>query len=210
MIESLEVDWSEALSKVLLTGRYRLAGALPDGLRLGLLSSDMVPMVWRQLDEQLPNGVHQQYKFASIDPRESRIVHDLCADISDGVRQCDQGDLGLDEFALNEASFHRYQPEDAGLSRHRDMHFYRLLIAGFTLEGTGELHLFDDLGTTTEVWETEPGDLYLFRAPGLAGNSDGRPVHATGPTTGRTSLTLRYNHHGRGGWDETSAEPDRL
>jgi hypothetical protein len=200
MTDSLSLDWTAAISQVLMTGRAYAPGAV-GGEMLQRLHTIELP--WVDLDEQLPSGVYQQYAFAGIEPETNPVTAELCRQIAGGLAPVVASVAGLGAFVCNEASFHRYRPGDAGLSRHRDRDFYHYLVIGITLSGDGELHLFEDHnngGQVGETWHTEPGDLYLFRAPGLDGCDDGRPAHATGTTVaGRTSLTLRHNTHGYGG-----------
>lgn len=197
---TLGIDWAEVLPRVAEHGSAYMPGALGDQIVDDLLA---VELPWRELDDRLSTGVNQQYTFASLEPAAHPSVDAFCRELSAGVRAADHGRFGLDQFAFNELGFHRYNDGDLGITRHRDMDFYRLLIVGITLAGSGELHLFDEHDQPTQVWQTQPGDVYAFRAPGLAGCIDGRPRHATGPTSGRTSLTLRFNEHGYlGGWDQ--------
>ena len=51
----------------------------------------------------------------------------------------------------------------------------------------------DEIATVVRAWTTGRGDLCLLRAPGLAGQPDGRPTHSVGgPARGaRVSLTVR-------------------
>ena len=79
-------------------------------------------------------------------------------------------------------------PGDGGLRA-------RLLVAAFTLVGEAPFTVFEDRSATAVVraWTTGRGDLCLLRAPGLAGQPDGRPTHSVGgPARGaRVSLTVR-------------------
>lgn len=200
MTEQVMIDWEAALLAVAQRDKVLLPAAVDPSVLTELLSVDLV---WLELDEQLPSGVQQQYRFASIDPAANQVVGDFCAAVHNGLAAADRGKAIGRDFVLNEASFHRYEPDDGGLGRHRDMGFYHYLVIGVTLGGSGELHLFD-ADAVSEVWETRPGDLYLLRAPRFLGNKDRRPAHATVKNTGRTSLTLRYNTHGfGGGWPES-------
>ena len=196
----MQIAWNDVLAQVADTGSAYIAGALDEGTRHDLLS---IELPWREIDDRLSSGVNQQYTFASLEPVADPVLDSFCDHMCAAVRAADGGRYGLDELVFNEVGFHRYNDGDLGISRHRDMDFYRLLIVGITLAGSGELHLYDDLDVQTQVWHTQPGDVYAFRAPGMGGCVDGRPRHATGPTAGRTSLTLRFNQHGYlGGWDD--------
>lgn len=194
------IDWQVALGATSETGSCYMTAAVPLEVRQALLTT---PVTWEAIDDELATGVSQQYTYGTVDPTTNDDVGSVCAALSQDLRSASGGTLGLDDFELNEATFHRYASTDRGISRHTDMSFYHYVIVGITLDGTGDLHLYegDSLATT---WQTQPGDLYLFRAPGLAGcEADARPPHATGATPGRTSLTLRYNSHGYlGGWSD--------
>lgn len=207
MTDSLMLDWNAAMQDVLTTGRAYSPGAIGGATIERMLAIDLE---WRDLDERLPSGVYQQYAYDGMEPSADPALNELCMTIGSALRRAAPLVAGLSGFAVNEASFHRYRPGDRGLGRHRDRDFYHYLVIGITLAGDGELLLFDDDGPEsrpTEIWHTEPGDLYLFRAPGLqSGTADVRPAHATGLTVaGRTSLTLRYNSHGFGGGWSASA-----
>lgn len=200
MTDLISMDWTAAIDMVCRTGRAYAPGAVGEQMLERLLS---IELPWVDLDERLHSGVYQQYAFAGLEPKTQPVTSELCRQIAGGLAPVAASVSGLGAFACNEASFHRYRPGDAGLSRHRDRDFYHYLVIGVTLSGDGELHLYEDHKNedqVVETWHTKPGDLYLFRAPGLDGCEDGRPAHATGTTVGgRTSLTLRHNTHGYGG-----------
>lgn len=191
-------EFRGALAEVGETSRTFLPGVVDTVGIVGLEAR----VEWRHLDEQLPSGVYQQYDFASLRPAADPVVSVLSAELTKLAVEAASPHMGLDGLELNEADLHRYRTGQAGLGMHRDMGFYRLLVIGITLSGSGPIHVYDDQAQLVETWDTGPGDLYLFRAPGFAGVDDGRPRHATGPTSGRMSLTLRHNMHGfGGGWN---------
>ncbi len=103
---------------------------------------------------------------------------------------------GVAGWEPNEAAVQRYPAASGGIGVHRDGKRYRVLIAIFTVEGTGTLALCTDRqGTVAREWLTTPGSLILLRGPGLDGAEDGRPLHRVQTSTGvqRTSLSFRMD-----------------
>ncbi|MGQ0521181.1 MAG: hypothetical protein ACT4PX_08530 [Actinomycetota bacterium] len=99
---------------------------------------------------------------------------------------------GVRAFVPTEARYMRYTGRAAGLGFHRDGKCYALLVCVFSLAGSAPFRVCAEDGAPLEVL-VHAGDLVLLRAPGFAGDPDGRPRHAVGaPLAGdRVSLTLR-------------------
>jgi hypothetical protein len=80
----------------------------------------------------------------------------------------------------NEAAIHRYHSTGQGLGAHRDFSSDVLIIAVFTLFGSGTFELLHEDGSLNQAWDCQPGGLCLMRAPGLTGQDD-RPLHRALP-----------------------------
>ena len=128
------------------------------------------------------------------DMRSYPLVRELRDELVSRLREQAGAMPGVPAWVPSQASVQRYAPGSLGVSPHLDGRHFRYLVAVFTLEGAASFAVCADrTGTVLRQWETLPGSLVLMRAPGLAGNEDGRPLHTvTGPRKGRrTSLTYR-------------------
>ena len=101
----------------------------------------------------------------------------------------------LANWQADEVSFHLYDDQEVGLSKHRDNLRFVGLVAIVALEGQADLVISrpdDDL-----ILPTEPGDLCLLRAPGLIESElEIRPEHSllNLKTETRTSMMVRANN----------------
>ena len=104
--------------------------------------------------------------------------------------------LAPEDLALNfnDLIVQRYQPQCHGITPHRDHVRYRIVVAIFILSGDGDFYICQDRnGTSSRAIPTNPGDLLLMRAPGLATEKLG-PLHfINGVTQTRRTIGLRYD-----------------
>ncbi len=101
----------------------------------------------------------------------------------------------LASWKADELSFHLYDDEHVGLSKHRDNLRFIGVIAIASIDGSCDLVISSDDGSETAL-AVEPGDLCLLRAPGLINaNQEIRPEHSVQHlrTPTRTSMMLRAN-----------------
>lgn len=121
----------------------------------------------------------------------------LCRDLRDAVRSQGRGVRGLASWAPNEVGVAHYVPGSIGITPHKDGKWYRRMVFVATVYGRAPFAICGsrDPQDIVERWISEPGDLVLMRAPGLAGASDGRPFHLVeGPRRGeRLSLGIRMS-----------------
>ena len=120
-------------------------------------------------------------------------VNDLARSVVDAVARWPVS-AGAAGFRPTEARYMRYTGDGAGLGAHVDGKFYRVLVCVFSLVGAAEFRVVADRWGPAARFLVEPGDLLLLRAPGFAGEADGRRRHAVGPPVDgdqRISLTLR-------------------
>jgi hypothetical protein len=124
------------------------------------------------------------------------LVERLCQELTTTVHQQGSHIAGLESWHPNEAWIQRYRGAGAGITVHKDLKRYRLLIAVFTVQGTATFTVCRNrAGDAEAVWEAGPGSLVLLRGPELGGVDDGRPLHAVrGPSHGeRISVSFRMN-----------------
>jgi hypothetical protein len=103
---------------------------------------------------------------------------------------------GIPDWMPNEVAVQRYRPGAIGITPHRDQRRYALIVAVITVSGSAPLTLCRNRqGDALSTWHAGPGSLVLLRGPGLAGEPDGRPLHAIGGPTDqpRTSVGLRMD-----------------
>jgi len=107
-------------------------------------------------------------------------------------------ETGVSSWRANEATVMRYPVGVGGISPHLDGRRYSLIVASFSIAGTGRLTIPTDRTGVHERcgWVCAPGDLVLLRGPGFDACRDGRMLHAAGPPEcdeTRVSLTLRMD-----------------
>jgi alkylated DNA repair dioxygenase AlkB len=119
------------------------------------------------------------------------LLGELCAELADRLHA-----HGLPGWVPNEVAVQRYRPEDVGITPHRDQRRFALLVAVVTVAGSAPFTLHcERAGPPTAGWRADAGSLVLLRGPGLAGDTDGRPMHAVGSPIGapRTSIGVRMD-----------------
>ena len=110
------------------------------------------------------------------------------------VREMSVAITPLRAWVPDEASVHRYDNAEIGLSFHKDNARFVGLIAILSLDGVCDLAVQRPQGIVCHT--ANPGDLVLLRAPGLIHSTeDLRPEHAVVNlrTPTRTSLMVRAN-----------------
>jgi hypothetical protein len=195
---SPDLDLSLVLQESIASGAAFVPQALNETARERLLV-EVEHGPFTTLPEQVGSkGVRQQVDGFVVGGGmdDYPVVRGLRDDLVVGVR--DQGHLaaGLANWLPNHVSVQRYHPGAVGVSCHLDGRRYRYLVAVFTLDGAAAFDLCADRsGRVLRRWDTAPGSLLLMRAPGLAGDEDGRPLHAVRGPKGRsrTSLTFRMD-----------------
>ncbi|HKS53363.1 MAG TPA: hypothetical protein VJS67_15970 [Pseudonocardiaceae bacterium] len=104
---------------------------------------------------------------------------------------------GVPDWIPNEVAVQRYQSESLGITPHRDQRRFAALVAVVTVAGSAPFTLCRNrAGDPIWTWQADAGSLVLLRGPGLAGDPDGRPMHAVGTPTGataRTSIGIRMD-----------------
>jgi hypothetical protein len=104
---------------------------------------------------------------------------------------------GVPEWVPNEVAIQRYQPGSLGITPHRDQRRFAQLVAVVTIAGSAPFTLCRNrAGDPIQTWQADEGSLVLLRGPGLAGDPDGRPMHAVGGPAGgtpRTSIGIRMH-----------------
>ena len=124
------------------------------------------------------------------------LVADLRYELAAVVQEQGSGITGLNSWCPNEAWVQRYHGTGGGITVHKDLKRYRLLVAVFTLKGAAPFTVYRNRAGDAEMaWTAGTGSLVLLRGPGLGGIEDGRPLHAVGgPDRGeRVSLSFRMN-----------------
>lgn len=191
---ALDDGFDAVLGEVGREGFALVRGALPPAVCRRLLAeADAACGRFLRVPARV-NGVNQQGSQLSVrigDPRNPA-VNDLASSLGDMVRSSPDA-YGLRRFEATEARYMRYRGRAGGLGPHRDGKCYGLMVAVYSLSGSAPFTVLPD-GTEPAVrMLVEPGDLLLLRAPGFAGQPDGRRRHAVGaPLSGeRVSLTMR-------------------
>lgn len=171
---------------------------MPDALVpafLERLTDELRSAPFRRLDEQFGavrqriDGLDLMAPFTGY-PAVAQCRRELVA----LVRAAGSQIHGLATWWPNEAGVARYRPGPIGITPHRDGRWHRRLVVVATVFGSAEFTVCADrAGTVVAGWEAGPGSLTLLRGPGLAGQRDGRPLHAVAaPARGaRCSLALR-------------------
>jgi hypothetical protein len=124
------------------------------------------------------------------------LIQQLCRELKTVIHGQGAHITGLESWDPNEAWIQRYRGAGAGVTVHKDLKRYRLLIAVFTAKGTATFTVCQNrAGDAEAVWEAGPGSLVLLRGPDFGGVDDGRPLHAVGgPSHGeRISVSFRMN-----------------
>jgi hypothetical protein len=123
------------------------------------------------------------------------MLSELCRGLRDLVREHGRDVRGLVTWAPNEVGIAHYVPGSIGITPHMDGKWYRRLVVVATVYGRAPFAICGsrDPDDVVERWIAGPGDFVLMRAPGLAGQRDGRPFHLVhGPPEGeRLSLGIR-------------------
>ncbi len=135
--------------------------------------------------------------FAVASPMNNYpLIAGLCAELIAVVHQQGSGIAGLKSWYPNEAWVQRYRSRTGGITVHKDLKRYRLLVAVFTVKGAAPFTVCRNRAGDAEMaWTAGPGSLVLLRGPGLGDIEDGRPLHAVGgPDHGeRVSVSFRMN-----------------
>lgn len=200
MTDPLTRDLGPALHRVARDGVAHEPGVIPEALRRDVLAELDAERYAALPAVEGPHRVRQQGEHLVLvgDEITARpAVHALHRAVVAATAP------HVPEWQPDEVTVQRYAPGSSGISTHLDGRRHRYLVAILTLEGSATLrHCTDREGTTAQSWDADAGSLVLLRGPGLAGISDGRPLHAVdGPRERRrTSLTLRA----RGPRDVTS------
>jgi len=124
------------------------------------------------------------------------LIQHLCRELETVINEQGAHFTGLESWHPNETWVQRYRGAGAGVTVHKDLKRYRLLIAVFTVKGTATFTVCQNrVGDTEAVWEAGPGSLVLLRGPDFGSVDDGRPLHAVGgPSHGeRISVSYRMN-----------------
>jgi hypothetical protein len=122
-------------------------------------------------------------------PHIGKLADELGARVRQGAHP-----RGLATWRPNEAGIAVYRPGSVGVTSHMDGKWYRRLVVVFTVMGAARFDVrASRAGEIIDAWTARAGGATFLRAPGLAGNRDGRPYHAVhGPTRGvRCSLAVR-------------------
>ncbi|TMM16634.1 MAG: hypothetical protein E6G01_07745 [Actinobacteria bacterium] len=182
-----------ALEETAAVGHSLVRGALAPA-RTEELLDELAPCGFAPL-EPVIGTVRQRGEGLTLDLDDDAcpLTAELVSELTGEVRT--SGIPGTADYAPDEITCQRYLDERSGIGPHMDQRRYRLLVAAFTLVGEAPFTVFEDRSATAVVraWTTGRGDLCLLRAPGLAGQPDGRPTHSVGgPARGaRVSLTVR-------------------
>lgn len=128
----------------------------------------------------------------------SRVLRQLALELEQSFSVPPWLETGVSTWRPNEATIMRYPVGVGGISPHLDGRRYSLLVASFSIAGTGRLMIPTDRTGVHERcgWVCSPGDLVLLRGPGFDACRDGRVLHAAGPPEcdgTRVSLTLRMD-----------------
>ncbi len=188
-------DWAELLRRVSERGAAFMADAVePSFCRALLAEVERGPF---EPVESVVGPVRQEaesYELRLTEPMQFAdypLLNDLAAEIAREMHE-----HGLPDWVPNEVAVQRYQPGDVGITPHRDQRRFALLVAVITVAGSAPFTLHRErTGPPTSRWQAAEGSLVLLRGPGLAGISDGRPMHAVGSPTRapRTSIGLRMD-----------------
>jgi hypothetical protein len=129
------------------------------------------------------------------------LIEHLCRELKTIIIEKGSHITGLESWHPNEAWIQRYRGAGAGITVHKDLKRYRLLIAVFTVTGTATFTVCQNrAGDAETVWQAGSGSLVLLRGSELGGVDDGRPLHAVGaPGHGeRISVSFRMNSRREG------------
>lgn len=188
------VDWSTLLREVTEQGAAFAAGAVNQPCCLELaaeLSSgpfEPVAPVIGQVRQQV-----ECFQFP-VDqlPVRYPVLAVLCDELVGQVNR-----HGIPDWIPNEVAIQRYQQESLGITPHRDQRGFAALVAVVTVAGSAPFTLCRNrAGDPIRTWQADAGSLVLLRGRGLAGDPDGRPMHAVGGPTGatpRTSIGIRMD-----------------
>jgi hypothetical protein len=160
---------SQSAEVVIEEVAHRGYALLPQAVGSTALQMLRVPNAFRPIDEILPSGVRQQYDLACLSVAEAGELGRFGGRLAATLGALSTDRFGLAGLSFNEIAVHRYRREHAGIGAHRDMRFYRYVIASLTLAGAGVVQIVRDDATPIEELAVEAGDLYLLRASGFGG-----------------------------------------
>lgn len=139
------------------------------------------------------NGVRQEFDVFTPDTWPP-LCQELGTVAGQIVRHHRGGIAALANWEPNHLAIQRYNTATAGIGRHRDYASDILLVASFTVCGSGKILLYPDSSSRSIVLETGPGSLMLLRGPGII-EGGGRVAHEVCPplSTPRISATFRLD-----------------
>jgi len=194
---SESVDLRAALLRVKESGAALIPDALHDpfGSRLQseLESGPFAPMpersgkVTQEVDSFMARG-------ASVEAFP--LIYELMHELVNGVRFEGRGIKGVTTWKPNLVIVQRFKPGTRGITPHLDGKRFVKLVAILTTKGGARFTVCKNRkGDVVDEWEAKAGSLILLRAPGFAGQEDGRPFHMVeGPTRGqRYSVAFRMD-----------------
>jgi hypothetical protein len=143
---------------------------------------------------QTKNGVRQEFDVYT--PKAwPPLLQELGIRLGQLVRHHRGSIAALASWQPNHLAVQRYNSPTSGIGRHRDYARDILLVASFTVSGSGKVILYPSAPKPrVVVLETGPGSLLLLRGPGLT-DEDGRVAHAVCPpiVCPRISATYRLD-----------------
>ena len=193
LILTPELDWFALLREVTEQGAAFAAGAV--GLPFcGQLAAELAGGPYRPV-EPVIGHVRQEAESFEVRFGELEQRYPMFSSLYDElVRRVHEH--GVPEWLPNDVVVLRYQPGSMGIAPHRDQRRFAQLVTVITVAGSAPFTLCRNReGDSIRTWHAGQGSLVLLRGPGLAGEADGRPLHAVGGPTGtpRTSIGIRMD-----------------
>ena len=187
------VDLRADLGQLLAKGAVHVAGALAQRF-LGELVEELSHAEYAPVPPAVGQVRQQSAAVSMSAPFDGwPLLQELVTAVVSAVTLGPPLIPSLDDWRPNEAYIQRYEQGSVGITPHRDSKAQSLLMAVLTVEGSARFSICSDrAGTTIAEWSVGPGDLILLRGAGLAGEEDGRPLHAvSGPVSGsRVSVLI--------------------
>lgn len=159
------------------------------------LRSCLAALSWRNFVDH--GEVYQEFDVCTLN-RQTGLpvpVRELYETLGQHIRWHAGRAEPLREWQPSEVAVQRYATSTAGIGRHRDYLADYGLIAVFTIEGSGQIHVYPDRreGEATHRLETGPGSMMLLAGTGLLEDDSSRPTHSVEPAIciPRTSMAFR-------------------
>lgn len=194
---SEHVDLREALLKVKETGAALIPDAVHDPFD-ARLQSEIETGPFAPMPERIGKVTQEVDSFIARGAAMEAfpLIQEFMQQLTTGVKFEGRGIKGVTTWKPNLVIVQRFKPGTLGITPHLDGKRFAKLVAILTTKGTARFTICKNRkGDVLEEWEAKAGSLVLLRAPGFAGDEDGRPFHKVeGPKRGqRYSVAFRMD-----------------